>query len=139
MANRDLYSVYNLGMANYLCRCGHDIMGVVDNDNDDTGYYKTFLFERSEKLESDLNEYKKITRKNSNRDTSKKNKNQEATEKDDLYIVYSLALMNKIVMAGYGCRQVEDDTNNPKYKVFLFEKRPEVLKIINEFANSKRK
>lgn len=59
--------------------------------------------------------------------------------KDDLCVVYSLALMNEIVMAGYRCKQVEDDFNNPKFKVFLFDNIPEVHQIIDDYKNNKNR
>lgn len=59
------------------------------------------------------------------------------SNKDDLCVVYSLALMNEIVMAGYRCKQVEDDFNNPKFKVFLFDNIPEVQNIIKNYKKNK--
>ena len=57
------------------------------------------------------------------------------TAKDDLCVVYSLALMNDIVMAGHRCKQVEDDNNNPRFKVFLFDNKPEVQEIIKNYMS----
>lgn len=55
----------------------------------------------------------------------------------DFLVVYSLALMNRIVQAGYDCKQVEDDFRNPKYKVFLFENKPEIKAIMDEYMDSR--
>ena len=47
--------------------------------------------------------------------------------------------MNEIVMAGYKCKQVEDDIHNPKFKVFLFDNIPEVQDIINNYMKRNNK
>ena len=58
--------------------------------------------------------------------------------KTDMYIVRSLSMTNYLVRHGYDIMKVEDSNDNPRFKVFLFEKTPEFERSVGVFL-SKRK
>lgn len=58
---KKLLTVYTLRMANYLCRKGHDIRGIIDEKKDSTKYF--LLFEDTDQLRKDIIEYAKLISK----------------------------------------------------------------------------
>lgn len=58
--------------------------------------------------------------------------------KTDFYIVRSLAMTNYLVRNGYDIQKVEDSIDNPKYKVFLFEKTPEFEHSVGVFLSRRK-
>lgn len=60
---KKVFTVYTLRMANYLCRKGHDIIGITDEKKDSTKYYKVLFFEDTDELRKDIYEYTKLNSK----------------------------------------------------------------------------
>lgn len=50
-----------------------------------------------------------------------------------MYIVKSLDLANWLCRRGYRILKVEDNVENPKYKVFLFEDTKEIRNKVTEY------
>jgi hypothetical protein len=46
-------------------------------------------------------------------------------------VIKTLREMQRIVRLGFDLFKVEDDKNNPKYKVFLFRDNDELQKVLN--------
>lgn len=62
----------------------------------------------------------------------------KANHKTDFYIVRSLTMMNYLVRSGYDVMKVEDSIDNPKFKVFMFEKTPQLEKSMGIFLSSRK-
>ena len=60
----------------------------------------------------------------------------KANHKTDFYIVRSLTMMNYLVRSGYDVMKVEDSIDNPKFKVFMFEKTPKFEESVSVFLSS---
>ena len=54
-------------------------------------------------------------------------------QKTDMYIEKSLDLANWLCRRGYRILKVEDNVENPKYKVFLFEDTKEIRNKVTEY------
>ena len=53
------YIIYSLSMANWLVRCGHDMIAVDDAPNDPTSRRKAFFFRDCPKLREDMARFRR--------------------------------------------------------------------------------
>ena len=61
-----------------------------------------------------------------------------ARTKTDFFIVRSLAMTNYLVRSGYDIQKVEDSIDDPKFKLFLFEKTPEFEMSVSVFLSRRK-
>lgn len=46
--------------------------------------------------------------------------------KQSFYVIRGIGMVNYLVRKGFDLWKVEDDKNNPRFKVFLFKNTPEL-------------